>query len=126
MTLKFFKCSQCGSVAVKVYDAETPESPCAETQAELVPNTVDAAVEKHVPQVAVDGSKVEAVVGSVEHPMADDHFITMIVLETKKGYQVASLNPGDAPRAVFAVAEGDEPVAVYEYCNLHGLWKAEI
>ena len=58
--------------------------------------------------------------------MADDHFITMIVLETKKGYQVASLNPGDAPRAVFAVAEGDEPVAVYEYCNLHGLWKAEI
>lgn len=126
MTLKFFKCSQCGSVAVKVYDVENAGSPCVETQAELKANTEDAAVEKHVPQVTVDGNRVEVVVGSVEHPMEDDHFITMIVLETKKGYQVANLAPAQEPRAVFAVAEGDEPVAAYEYCNKHGLWKAEI
>ena len=124
--LKFYKCEHCGNVAVKVYDKKVPLMCCGEKMVELTANTTDAATEKHVPVVAVDGAKVDVVVGEVEHPMTEEHLITMIVLETKKGFQVAELTAEDAPKASFAVAEGDEAVAVYEYCNLHGLWVATL
>ncbi len=124
--LKFYKCEHCGNVAVKVYDKKVPLMCCGEKMVELTANTTDAATEKHVPVVAVDGAKVDVVVGEVEHPMTEEHLITMIVLETKKGFQVAELTAEDAPKASFAVAEGDEAVAVYEYCNLHGLWVANL
>ena len=93
---------------------------------ELKAGTTDAAVEKHVPAVTVEGNKVHAVVGSVEHPMLDNHYIQFIALETEKGFQVKNLAPGQQPEADFLVADGDKAVAVYEYCNLHGLWKADI
>ena len=124
--LKFYKCEHCGNVAVKVYDKKVPLMCCGEKMVELTANTTDAATEKHVPVVAVDDAKVSVVVGEVEHPMTEEHLITMIVLETKKGFQVAELTAEDAPKASFAVAEGDEAVAVYEYCNLHGLWVANL
>ncbi len=124
--LKFYKCEHCGNVAVKVYDKKVPLMCCGEKMVELTANTTDAATEKHVPVVAVDGANVSVVVGEVEHPMTEEHLITMIVLETKKGFQVAELTAEDAPKASFAVAEGDEAVAVYEYCNLHGLWVATL
>lgn len=126
MALEFFKCEHCGNVAVKAYDKSVPLVCCGEKMSLLVPGTTDAALEKHVPVVEVEGSLVKVVVGSVEHPMTEEHLIAFIALETKKGYQIAELTAEDAPRATFAVAEGDEPVAVYEYCNLHGLWKAEL
>jgi superoxide reductase len=91
---------------------------------ELVPGTTDAAVEKHVPVVSIEGNKVEVVVGSVVHPMTPEHYIQWIVLETKSGFQVKELTPTCEPKASFVLAEGDEIVAVYEYCNLHNLWKA--
>ena len=122
MALKFFRCVHCGNIIVKVVDKGVPVVCCGEPMEELVPNTVDAATEKHVPVVTVDGAKVDVAVGEVEHPMGEDHYITMIVLETAKGFQVAPLTPADAPKASFALAEGDSVVAVYEYCNLHGLW----
>ena len=124
--LKFYKCEHCGNVAVKVYDKKVPLMCCGEKMVELSANSTDAATEKHVPVVAIDGAKVDVVVGEVEHPMTEEHLITMIVLETKKGFQVAELTAEDAPKASFAVAEGDEAVAVYEYCNLHGLWVANL
>ncbi len=93
---------------------------------EIVANTTDAATEKHVPVVTVDGNKVSVAVGSVEHPMQEEHFITLVALETKKGFQVVNLSPNEKPVANFVVAEGDAPVAAYEFCNIHGLWKAEI
>lgn len=124
--LKFYKCEHCGNIVVKVYDKGVPVVCCGEKMVELTANTVDAAVEKHVPVVAVEGASVNVVVGEVEHPMTEEHLIAMIVLETKKGFQVAQLTAEDAPKASFAIAEGDEAVAVYEYCNLHGLWKAEL
>lgn len=124
--LKFYKCEHCGNVVVKVYDKRVPVMCCGEKMVELTANTVDAAVEKHVPVATVDGNAVNVVVGEVEHPMTEEHLIAFIVLETKKGYQIAELTAEDSPKASFAVAEGDEAVAVYEYCNLHGLWKAEL
>ena len=124
--LKFYKCEHCGNIVVKVYDKGVPVMCCGEKMVEMTANTVDAAVEKHVPVATVEGNAVNVVVGEVEHPMTEEHLIAFIVLETKKGYQVAELTAEDAPKASFSGAEGDEAVAVYEYCNLHGLWKAEL
>ena len=92
---------------------------------ELIPNTTDAAGEKHVPVISIDGQTVTITVGSVLHPMLDVHYIEWIMLETREGRQRKALKPGDEPKAVFALVPGDEVVAAYEYCNLHGLWKAE-
>lgn len=92
---------------------------------ELKANSTDAAGEKHVPVITVDGNKVHVVVGSVIHPMTEEHSIQFIALETKQGVQRKALLPTDQPVADFVLAEGDEVVAAYEYCNLHGLWKVE-
>ena len=92
----------------------------------LKPNTVDAAQEKHVPVVTVNGDKVSVKVGSVEHPMTPEHFIGSILLETSRSLQVKYMKPTDKPEAEFVLAPGEKPVAAYEYCTLHGLWKAEI
>ena len=90
---------------------------------EIIPNTVDAAFEKHVPVIEHHGDSVFVKVGSVAHPMLDVHYIEFILLETQTGYQVKLLTPADQPEADFAVTE---PVkAAYEYCNLHGLWMAK-
>ncbi len=98
------------------------KSPIPNTE-EIIPNTVDAAFEKHVPVIEQHGEHVTVKVGSVEHPMVEAHYIQWIILETATGYQRKDLNPGEKPEADFAVTE---PVlAAYEYCNLHGLWKAE-
>ena len=91
----------------------------------LIPNTTDASGEKHVPVIRVNDGSVEVSVGTVEHPMLAAHYIMWIVLETTKGWQKKDLHPGEKPAAVFALAEGERPVAAYEYCNLHRLWKAE-
>ena len=123
----FYKCAHCGNFVTFLTEkaACTPMC-CGVKMEEVVANTVDAAKEKHVPAVTVDGNLVKVAVGSVAHPMMDAHYIQFIILETKKGYQKVDLKPGQEPAAQFLVAEGDAPVAVYEYCNLHGLWKAEI
>lgn len=125
MALKFYKCEKCGDVAVKVFDAKS-DTPCEGT--ELVANSEEAAVEKHLPVVTVNGNQVHVAVSDVAHPMMEAHFITFIALETKKGYQIVELTPGEGAEAVadFALVDGDAPVAAYEYCNLHGLWKTEI
>ena len=91
---------------------------------ELVANTVDAAQEKHVPVITINEDKVIVKVGSVEHPSFDAHYIEFIVLVTEGGFQMKWLKPGMKPEAVFKIT--DKPVAAFEYCNLHGLWKADI
>ena len=92
----------------------------------LKANTTDAAVEKHVPVVTQEGNKVTVVVSSVEHPMLPEHYIMGVYIETKNGGQLHKFQPRDKPEAIFTLADGDELVAAYEYCNLHGLWKAEV
>lgn len=125
MDLKFYKCLHCGNIAVKPFDSGVPLVCCGEQMSELIPNTTDAALEKHVPVVRIDGSHVRVEVGSTLHPMTPEHFIAFVCLATKQGYQFHAFTPHDAPVADFALAEGDEVVRVYEYCNLHGLWVAE-
>ena len=97
---------------------------CGEPMKELIPGTTDASLEKHVPVATVDGKKVTVVVGAVEHPMTEEHFIEWIAIKTKKGAQRKVLAPGEAPKLEFALTDDDELEEVYAYCNLHGLWKA--
>ena len=122
--MKLLKCSVCGNIVEMIEDKGVPVMCCGQKMVELVPGTTDAAVEKHVPVINQDGRKVVVEVGGVAHPMAAEHYIEWIVLETEKGYQKVDLKPEEAPKAEFALAEGDKVVAAYAYCNLHGLWKA--
>ena len=122
---RFFICKHCGNIVGMVFDAKVPMTCCGEVMEELVPNTVDAVQEKHVPVVTVDSNTVIVKVGSAEHPMTEAHLINWIYIETEKGGQRKVLHAGDAPEAKFALVD-DKAVAAYAYCNLHGLWVAEI
>ena len=93
---------------------------------ELTANTVDASQEKHVPVITISGDEVKVAVGSVEHPSLPAHYIEWILLLTETGMQMKWLKPGIKPEATFALKDGEKPIAAYEYCNLHGLWKAEV
>ena len=126
MEQKFFYCKHCGNMAGMIFYSGVNPVCCGENMIELVPNTVDASQEKHVPVVTVSGNEVTVEVGSVEHPMIEAHYIQWIYLETKNGGQRKKLNPGEKPVAVFILTEGDEALAAYEYCNLHGLWKKTV
>lgn len=123
MEVKFFYCKHCGKIIVIVKDSVAPTICCGEEMLELVPGTTDAAVEKHVPVVNVEGNKVTVCVGSVAHPMLPEHFIEWIVLVTDKGIQKKKLTPGSEPKAEFALLDGEKVVSAYEFCNLHKLWK---
>ncbi len=124
MEQKFFICKHCGNIVAMVKDAGVPVVCCGERMSELVPGTSDGAAEKHVPVYEINGNLVNVTVGSVEHPMLDNHFIEWISIQTNFGNQRKTLNPGDAPKASFALLDGEKVEAVYAYCNLHGLWKA--
>ena len=121
--MKFFKCAHCGQIIAKVKDKNVPVICCGEAMQELIPNTTDAAQEKHVPVWELKDGVVSVTVGSVEHPMLEEHYIEWIMLQTKAGNQRKILKPGDAPKAEFWIGPDDEVVAVFEYCNLHGFWK---
>ena len=125
MEQKFYICKHCGNIIAKVKDSGVPVVCCGEKMAELVPGTTDAAVEKHVPVYEVKDGKVYVTVGSVEHPMLPEHYIEWVSLQTKQGNQRKCLKPGEAPKVYFLLA-GEKPLAVYAYCNLHGLWKTEL
>lgn len=92
---------------------------------ELIPNTVEASGEKHIPVAEVKDGVVRVNVGSVDHPMSAEHWIEWVYLETEKGGRFHYLNPEDAPEAEFVLGN-EKPAAVYAYCNLHGLWKTEL
>ena len=122
--MKFYLCEHCGNIMTLVKDTGVPVMCCGQKMTLLVPGTTDAAVEKHVPVVERRDGAVAVRVGSAEHPMLPAHFIQWIALETSQGSKIKYLQPGQAPQAVFALSEGETVEAVYEYCNLHGLWKA--
>lgn len=126
MEVKFFKCNVCGNMVEMIHHSGVTPVCCGEPMLQLIPNTVDAAVEKHVPVVEIDGTKVSVKIGSVEHPMLPEHHIEWIVLHTENGVQRKNLTPNEKPEAVFYIGENDRVIEVFEYCNLHGLWKKEI
>ena len=122
--MKFYVCEHFGRIMAEVKEGG-PLVCCGEPMKELVPNTVEASAEKHLPVIEVEGDKVTVTVGSVLHPMEEEHYIEWIVLVTKHGNQRVVLKPGQEPKACFALCCGDEVLEAYAYCNLHGLWKTE-
>ncbi len=117
--MNFYKCGECLSIVMELVEGEQAE---AKTFQELHANATDASGEKHVPVVTQDGDKITVKVGDIEHPMLEEHYIMWIFLETEHGGHLKKLSPGEKPEAEFILNSGDQAVAAYEYCNLHGLW----
>lgn len=122
---RFYICKHCGNIVGMIHASGVSLVCCGEKMAQLEAGTVEASREKHIPVVKVEGNTVVANIGSVAHPMSEEHSITWVYLQTDRGGQRKCLNPGDEPVVTFALAD-EKPVAVYAYCNLHGLWKTEL
>ena len=120
---RFYICEVCGNLVGLVLEGGGELVCCGQPMKELAANTEEASYEKHIPEVTVDGNKVTVKVGSVLHPMIEEHYIQFIYLVTKFGAQKKCLSPGEEPVAEFALVDGDEVVEAFEFCNLHGLWK---
>ena len=123
--MKFYVCKHCGNIIAFASEKKCDVVCCGEKMSELVPNTTDAAQEKHVPVITIDGNTVTVTVGSVAHPMTEEHHIAWIALATEQGNQRKTLDPAGKPEASFALVEGDKVKTAYAYCNLHGLWSAD-
>ena len=121
--MKFMKCQKCGQIIAFVKETGVPIICCGQPMEEIIPGTVDAALEKHVPVYKVEGNIVKVNIGEVDHPMTDEHFIEWIAIQTSSGNQRKVLTPQDKPYVEFALLDGDKVEAVYAYCNIHGLWK---
>jgi superoxide reductase len=123
---KFYVCKKCGNLVGMIHASGAKMVCCGEEMTELIPNTVDASKEKHVPVVTVSGNTVTVKIGSVEHPMTEEHYIQWVYLETSQGGQRKAFKPGDKPEVSFSLTADDKAIAAYAYCNLHGLWKTAI
>lgn len=116
-------CKHCKNIVESLWDGKPSISCCGEVMEELTVNTVDAAKEKHVPVIERNGNQVTVKVGSVEHPMAAEHYILFVeVIDGNYVYR-RDLKGGDKPEAVFTVKS--DKVTARSFCNLHGFWAAE-
>ena len=122
---RFYICEKCGNIVGLVHDGGVPMMCCGQKMKKLEAGVVEASHEKHIPVVSVEGNVVRVSVGSVTHPMSEEHHIAWVYLQTNRGGQRKCLDVTGAPEVTFALAD-ETPVAVYAYCNLHGLWMAEI
>ncbi len=122
---RFFICEHCGNIVGLINNAGVPLKCCGQNMTELIPNTVEASTEKHLPVVSVEDDFVKVAIGETLHPMTEEHSIQWVYLQTDKGGQRKNLLPGESPEVTFALYD-EKPLAVYAYCNLHGLWKTEI
>lgn len=120
--MKLFKCDRCGNLIYTLNDKCEGIACCGLPVKKLEANTTDAAFEKHVPKVYIEGNTVSVKVGSEEHPMTEEHYIEYIIIETNKGIQINHLKPGDKPETVFLIEDDEGVLQTYAYCNLHGLW----
>ena len=122
---KFYICEHCGNIVGMIHNSGVPMMCCGQKMTKLEAGVVEASHEKHIPVVTVEGNTVRVNVGSVTHPMSEEHHIAWIYLQTNRGGQRKCLDVTGEPEVTFALAD-ETPVAVYAYCNLHGLWKAEL
>lgn len=121
--MKYLKCEKCGNIVEVVKDKGGVVSCCGQDMVELVPNTVDASLEKHVPFTDIEDDVVYVKIGEVDHPMIDEHYIEWVEAVYDDSVLKYNFKPGEVPEAVFDYEEG---MVIYSYCNLHGLWKKEL
>ncbi len=122
---RFYICEHCGNIVGMINDAGVPLMCCGQKMTKLEAGTVEASKEKHIPVVSVEGDMVKVEIGSVLHPMTEEHSIAWVYLQTDRGGQRKNLTAGSEPVVTFALSD-EKPIAVYSYCNLHGLWKTDI
>ena len=122
--IRFYVCEHCGNIIGVIHDAGVPMMCCGKKMTKLEAGVVEASHEKHIPVVERDGDVIRVTIGSVEHPMLEEHHIEWVYLQTNRGGQRKCLAIGSKPTVSFALCD-EEPVAVFAYCNLHGLWKTE-
>ena len=120
--MKFYRCAKCGKIVCPVAETAAELVCCGETMQELIPEATDGDREKHVPVCSVEKGVIWVRVGTREHPMTEAHLIDWIAVETKAGCQLKYLKPCCYPEAQFSLLPNDEPLRIYAYCNLHGLW----
>ena len=123
--MKIFKCLQCGNILLSLKEGTCIPNCCGKEMKELKENTVDAAVEKHVPVIKKDGNSITITCGEVLHPMEETHYIEFMILETNRNSYLHYLKAGEEPISKFTLSNDEKVVAAYAYCNLHGLWKSE-
>ncbi len=121
--MRFYKCDECDDLVLQLFSKDGPMLDCPAGRTEVKVGTIDASLEKHVPHIKREGDILKVQIGEVEHPMIPEHWIDFILAEKTNGFELIKLKPGDAPYAEF---DAKDVVAIYEFCNLHGLWKAEI
>lgn len=122
---KFYICKVCGNLVDKLEDSGVPMVCCGQKMEELIPNTVEASGEKHLPVYALKDNVLEVSVGSILHPMVQEHYISWVYVKTEKGCQRKNLLVNEDPKVSFNFYE-DKPLSIFAYCNLHGLWKTDI
>lgn len=123
--MKFYRCNSCGNIVALVKNGGGPLDCCGKPMELLAANTVEASAEKHIPAITRDEKKIYVNVGSIDHPMAPEHFIEWVYFQSEGKGQIIYLEPGDKPNVHFGIGHR-KPIAVYAYCNLHGLWKADL
>ena len=126
MNLRFYHCEICGKIITVLSGDSVPTECCGQTMEEIIPNRTDGANEKHVPVFRKEGDILHVCIGSVPHPMLNNHSITWIGLRTAEGFQFKELHPGDRPEACFSVRPGDRVEGAYAFCDCHGLWYSEM
>jgi len=121
--LQIYKCELCGNMVEMIHAGKGQLVCCGRPMIWQEEGTTDAAVEKHIPVIEKTDNGYKVTVGSVEHPMSDDHFIEWIELIADGIAYREFLNPGDKPEATFCIKA--DKVSAREFCNLHGVWKGE-
>ena len=122
---KFYVCRHCGNLVGAIHYSGVPMMCCGQKMEALEANSVDASGEKHVPVVSIEDGVVTVTVGSAAHPMTEEHLIEWVYVQTENGGQRKGLKAGAAPEVKFWLGD-DKAVAVFAYCNLHGLWKTDV
>lgn len=125
MKMEFYKCNACGQVIAKMKDTGVDIICCGEPMTKIEPKTKEEGLtEKHLPVFVCVDNRCAVFIGDKPHPSTNDHYIEWIAIKTNMGNQRKCLKPGDAPKAVFHLHDGEEVEEVYAYCNLHSLWKS--
>ena len=122
---RFYFCEKCGNLAGMIHSTGVPMYCCGEKMIHLDPLTSDQGAEKHLPSVKKDGDRLKVDIGEIPHPMEKDHYISWVYLQTDRGGHRKCIATGDKPTVTFITCS-ETPIAVYAYCNRHGLWKTDI
>jgi superoxide reductase len=118
--IRFFRCDVCDNILVMLLKNEDHKTCCEQYMTVLKPNSTDGAGEKHIPVISRNNGSIHVVVGETQHPMLPEHYIEIITIDAAEKTEIAYLSPGSEPMADFT---DNGSGTVYEYCNIHGLWK---